>query len=192
MKGLGLTNSWDVCVVGIDLKRREVQDLINQDFLKDFDKEYEVIGYNYCDRYCYTAFLKVRRTKSFEEIVEEAINEIISTPLRDDLLLEDIKGNLDKMPSTFKVKPVAFKDTKRGEEWTLGEFNQVREYVLAWKELAQILFYFTQMGEGDDLVHYLWKEHPAIFSEVYSRKEFLKDTILAEFVNILDRIENEF
>ncbi|MFO7968414.1 MAG: hypothetical protein R6U44_12540 [Archaeoglobaceae archaeon] len=183
---------WDVCVIGIDLNRREVQDLINEDFLRDFDKEYEVIGYNYRDRYSYTAFLKIRRIKGFEEIVEEAINDIISKPLRDDLLIEDMEKNLNKMPNTFKVKPVAFKDNIKGEKWTLAEFNQIREYVLAWKELAKIVFYFTQMGEGEDLAYYLWREHPAIFSEVHSRKEFLKDTILAEFANIISKIEKEF
>lgn len=182
---------WDVCVIGIDLNRREVQDLINEDFLRDFDKEYEVIGYNYRDRYSYTAFLKIKRIKGFEEIVEEAINDIISEPLREDLLIEDVKDDLNKMPNTFKVKPVAFKNIKKGEEWTLAEFSQIREYVLAWKELAKIIFYFTQMGEGEDLVHYLRREHPAIFSEVYSRKDFLENTILAEFANILDRIEEE-
>ncbi len=184
-------NGWDVCVIGIDLKRREVQNLINEDFLRDFDKEYEVIGYNYCDRYSYTAFLKIRRIKGFEEVIEEAVNDIISKPLRDDLLIEDMETNLNRMPNTFKVKPVAFKNVKKGEEWTLAEFSQIREYILAWKELAKIIFYFIQMGEGEDLLHYLWREHPAIFSEIHSRKEFLKDTILAEFVSVLERFEEE-
>lgn len=185
-------NGWDVCVIGIDLNRREVQKLINEDFLRDFDKEYEVIGYNYRDRYSYTAFLKIKRIKGFEEIVEEAINDIISKPLRDDLLVEDMKNNLNNMPHTFKVKPVTFKGSKKGEKWTLAEFNQVREYVLSWKELAKIIFYFTQLGEGEDLAHYLWREYPAIFSEVHSRKDFLEGTILAEFANILDRFKKEF
>lgn len=182
---------WDVCVIGIDLNRREVQRLINEDFLRDFDKEYEVIGYNYRGKYSYTAFLKIRRVKDFTEVIEESINDIISEPLREDLLIEDMKDNLNRMPNTFKVKPVAFKNIKKGEEWTLAEFSQVRDYVLVWKELAKIIFYFIQMGEGEDLLHYLWREHPAIFSEIHSRKEFLGNTILAEFVNVLEGFEEE-
>ncbi|MFP3908252.1 MAG: hypothetical protein ACOC5L_03450 [Halobacteriota archaeon] len=192
MRDLGLANNWDVCVVGIDLKKIEVQQLINEDFLNDLDREYEVISYNYHDRHCYTVYLKIRRDKDFTEVIEEAVNVIISKPLRDDLLVEDIEKNLNRMPNTFKVKPVAFKGIKKGEKWTLAEFNQIRNYVLAWKELAKIIFYFTQLGEGEDLLHYLWREHPAIFSEIQSRKEFLKGTILAEFANILDRFEKEF
>lgn len=185
------TSTWDVCIVGIDLKRREVQRLFNEDFLNELDKEYEIIGYNYYDRYSYTAYLKIKRIKGFEEVIEDAVDQIISQPLRDDLLTDDVKEDLDKMPQSFKVRPVIFKDI-RGQKWTVEDFNQIRAYILSWKELAKIIFYFIQMGEGDDLAHYLWREHPAIFSEVHSRKDFLKNTILAEFANVLERFEEGF
>jgi len=175
--------NWDICVRGICLDER-VHDKINKKLLDNLDREYRVVSVNFTDKYSFNAYLKADRRKEFEEIIEDSVNELISRPLRDDILIEDVEGLLSSLPSAFRVKPIVFKEYK-GEVFTLNELHQIRDYIVAWKELAKLIFYFIQIGEGEEFARYLRVNHPSVYSEIYSMKSQLKKTILSEFTEFL-------
>jgi hypothetical protein len=175
--------NWDICVRGICLDGK-IGDKINKKLLDNLDREYRIASVDFTDRYSFNAYLKIDRRKEFEEIIEDSVNELISKPLREDVLIEDVEELLSGLPAAFRVKPIVFKDYS-GEVFTLSELYQIRNYIVAWKELAKLIFYFTQIGEGEDFARYLKKNHPAIYSEIYSMKSRLKRTILSEFTEFI-------
>jgi len=175
---------WDICVKGICIENEKVTDKINNRLLENLDKEYELVSYDFTDRYSFNAYLKIKRHRNFVEIIEDSINEIISNQVRKDLLVEDMEEHIAIMPSRFKVKSVVFKEHRKGEI-SLNELFEISEYILVWKELAKIIFYFIQMGEGEDFAEYLKRNHPAVYGEIYSMRYHLQNTILSEFLEFL-------
>jgi len=182
------TNQWDICVVGVSQSDPEYMKKV---YLNNLDKEFDIIGY---DRYgenlstntdSYRIYLKIKRIKDFKEIVEEAVDETITEPLKEDILVQDIGPILNEIPASFRIKPLVFKRVGIGEDWSVDELCMIQNYVSAWKELSRVIFYFTQMGEGEELAHFIKINHPAIYGEIMSRKEQLRDTIIGEFIEFL-------
>lgn len=182
-----MRNQWDICIVGVSECDPEYMKRV---YLSNLDKEFDIIGYDKLDASCsgndlYRVYLKIKRVKDFKEIIEEAIDETIIEPLRGDVLVQDTVPILNKLPASFRVKPLTFKRVGIGEDWSIDELCMIQRYVSAWKELSRIIFYFIQMGEEKELAHFLKTNHPAIYGEIYSRKELLRDTIIGEFIDFL-------
>lgn len=175
--------NWDICVRGVSLDRR-VRDKINKKLLDNLDNEYKIVSIDFTDRYSFNVYLKIDRRKEFEEVIEDSVNELISKPLRDDILIEDVEELLSSLPSAFRIKPIVFKEY-RGEVFTLNELHQIRDYIVAWKELAKLIFYFTQIGEGEEFARFLRMNHPSVYSEIHSMKSRLNRTILSEFTEFV-------